>query len=469
MSSLHRNAAADFAHFWPRLGIKMAVALVACVTIRALFAQTAAPSAPTEVDARGYKYLVASPTLTTDKNKRKQIEEYVKGVNNGTSALGDRRGEYEAYYTRYFFPLMTHTTEANLKRLADDRQAFLRLLENSKSPEAHTALVAITLREMTSIVQHPELHPAVRYNAMLIISNLNDTEPVRQLSNPTFPVPAVRARNIIWDEFKKPENPDYIKIAALLGLSRHLEWDNEKPQQAQIPANDRTPIIKELIALAQANEAPPNRYPETHLWMRRRAVEALGFASLRKADPEIADAMIALLKDEAQPVPLRCTVAATLGKMSVPVGKIDAQAIAKELGYLALLACDEELTRVTKLSKDELDHAIRLTGQIPSEMGSSGPASPRAGLVTAGMNTGSDAAMSSGYASPRGTAYAGPSSDGGSAYGGMGGYGGAGGYGYDPSMPDPKLYRLDLSRRQLSHFIFCFQLVFTGVYVLIIV
>src|SRR5205823_5238506 len=93
-------------------------------------------------------------------------------------------------------------------------------------------------------------------------------------------------------------------------------------------------------------EPPEGRDAEGHIWLRRRAIEALSMGSLIKPDPRIADTLDKLLRDETDSLTVRCTVASCLGKMSLqPPAKIDPVGTAKELGYLALVACDFELTR----------------------------------------------------------------------------------------------------------------------------
>src|SRR4029453_6933802 len=172
---------------------------------------------------------------------------------------------------------------------------------------------------------------------------LNDREAIRAAgAGGTAPVPMARALPFIFDEFKRAENTDAIRVAALLGLTHHLQWENEKPASvAPMSANDRQAIIDELLKLAQAEEAPQGRSAAGHVWPRRRAVEALGFAAAKKPVPTIAAALDALLKDGTVPLDLRCTAAATIGRISYhqPVA-LDSQAVAKELGLLALVGCD---------------------------------------------------------------------------------------------------------------------------------
>jgi hypothetical protein len=62
---------------------------------------------------------------------------------------------------------------------------------------------------------------------MLILSQLNDQEANYVTPPYTLPVPMRAALSVIIQQFQKGDT-DEIKIAALLGLARHLEWDNYK-------------------------------------------------------------------------------------------------------------------------------------------------------------------------------------------------------------------------------------------------
>jgi hypothetical protein len=416
-------------------------------------------------DGKGYKYLVPVASLWGDgKAAIRQREAYanVRKILNGEQPLAaDNRSYFENYYNLYQFPFMTLTTDKELKTLPEERQRFIRdhLELSGRQAEVHGLLISLTLDTMTRILRDEKFHPAVRYNAMMIISSLNDQEPVRVGGTPTLPIPMVRALPIILEEFKRPQNSDAIKVAALLGLSRHLEWENEKTQAfPPMPAQLRKDVIAELIAFAADWEAPEGRSPEGHLWLRRRTIEALGFAAAKKPDAEIADALDALLKDETEPLSLRCAVAAAIGRISYQApAKVDSQAMAKELGYLALVACETELNRATTMKKDEEDHALRLQGQIPDPTsGTPVPMSVRGTPGGGGLSGEGRMTM--------------PGPGGGGMMPGPGGVRGgtgtadSGGYGvgYDPSLEDPKAYRFDLVRRRIRQELYCVQLGLLG-------
>lgn len=451
-----------FDSFWLRLAAKGAMATLVLLAIRVLCAQQATPPAaggagaiPEGTDAKGYKVWMPYEPLAKDQKRLREIQDDVKKVQSGALSLAEKQGQFSAYFKMYYFPLQTQTGDKDLKNLADERTKFFRELELAR-PEPHKVMVDLALAAYPTVVRDDKFHPAVRYNAMAVISNLNDLEPSKAAASPAPPVPMARALKFIFDEFKRPENPDSIRMAALLGLARHLEWENEKPQGLpQIPADVRRDITKELLALAQTDEAPAGHSADGHVWFRRRAVETLGYACLRKPDAEVTDALGVLLKDEKQPVALRCTVAATLGKIALQApATIDALATAKELGYLALAACDIELTRVTSLKKDEEEHLIRLQGQVPDpNSGQAIPVGPRAGLIAGATPGGGMPGGAGGYMpTPGGAGGAMGSADGGYGAVGM----------MDPSMQDPKAYRFDHTRRRIRQQLYCVQLGLTG-------
>jgi hypothetical protein len=362
--------------------------------------------------------------------------------------------QFREYYQTYLFPLMT--TPEGLKTIAKDRQDFLRDLQAAKSPEAHREIVDLTLATMKNIVQD-NYRPTVRYNAMLLIDSLNDQEPNNLGVPQTLPEPMRAATRFILEQFQKQDNPDSIKLAALLGLARHLEWENfkEPPSTPMQPAV-KAEIIKSLTVLAEEKQPPPGRDSEPHNWMRRRAIEALSMTCLKRPDEGIAATMDKLLKDESEPLNVRFTVATVLGKMVLqPPAKIDPVATAKELGYMALLACENELTRAENYRKTEFEREARLTGTYSPELGYGSGEGSTMGMPGPGMRGG-----------PGG--YGG--ADGGvrplrPAAGGMpgDGYGEPGTAGYvDPSTLDPKHYRVEYLRRRIRQQLYAVQLGLTG-------
>jgi hypothetical protein len=449
------------------LTAKIACALAICLTVRVLLAQPpAAPAASAasvreEVDARGYKVQIPSEAYTDPKNRAKLQSFKNSGlrtiVSGQPSQINDAgtRATVDRFFQQYFFPMMT--TEEGLKTIADDRNFFLRqYVQSAKDTAAHTYLINTALTSASKIVQD-NYHPAARYNAMLLISSLNDQELNTQGAAQTLPEPMRAALPFILQQFQKADNPDVVKLAALLGLSRHLEFDNYRPAATAMPADRKAEIIKSLTELVETKEPAEGRSSEAHTWIRRRAIEALSMACLAKPDPGIAATLDSLLKDESEPLSIRLTVASLMGKIALQApAKIEAVPTAKELGYLALYACDTELTRADSSRKTEAEHEARLAGTYTGETGygPGGGMMPGVGMPGVGMPGGEG----SGGGVIRRPA---PGSMPGT--GSADGYGGYGESGYvDPSMMDPKHYRLEYLRRRMRQQLYAVQLGLTG-------
>jgi hypothetical protein len=461
-------APASPASFWPGLGAKIAVAMAVCLGVRVLVAQAppapaASPFAATvEEDANGYKRLVPYAKYYGDAKARveynKLLSEKVRPVIAGQKTLAENRAAFEGYYNLVYFPMLTQTNDDSLRSLSDERRQFVgQHLEQSgaKAADVHTSLINMKKNTLTSIVRD-NFHPAVRYNAMLIISSLNDQEATR-----TVPaVPMAAALPIIFEEFKRPENSDAVRLAALLGLSWHLEGENAKPPTTPAPPW-KAQVIDELLTLAETKEPPEGRTADGHTWLRRRAVEALTVACQVKADAKITEALDKLLRDESEPLALRCAVAQSLGKMSLQApAAVDVPALAKELGYVALEACDKELTHATTQRKEESERLARLMGSYTGDLGSGGY-SGEGGTMPGGGPRGTMGSPDSGgypggggYTGPRPMAGTTPGMPGDSTYGGTAAM--------DPSLMDPKHYRFDLLRRKIRHELYCVQLGLLG-------
>lgn len=458
MASVNRKVAHEtHAGRQPTMWPKIAVAAVFMLAVRILVAQQAAPEIAVreQVDAQNYKYQEPNVNLRKSRTDEQRFRSQARAVLNGTASIAEpaARSQFRGFYLSYLYPMMT--TEEGLRTIGKERQDLLRDLATSKNPEAHREVIEFTLPAMTKIVQDPAYRPAARYNAMLIISSLNDVEPNNIGTTQTLPEPTKAALPTIFQQFQKADR-DEIKIAALLGLGRHLEWDNYK--QAPMPPAGRAAIIKELVALAEAKEAPTGREPSVHLWMRRRAVEALSLACLTKADADITAAMERLLRDEAEPTTLRLAVATAFGKMSLQApAKLDPVVTAKELGYLALKATDAEVTRADAHRKAELEHEARLAGNYQGDVSySSGPGGmPGAPGGRSGMPGGEGGPM----VVRRSTGMPGGGSLDGAYGGGM--PGGEMGM-LDPSMQDPKHFEVEYLRRRLRQNLYAVQLGLLG-------
>ena len=426
--------------------------------------------------APGYKVL-NPPAMWGSKKKEdiaatRPILDNVKRIIGGGS-LDGFEGSFEKYFSLVLFPQWTQTTEKNLEELPKARDTFIKSLEASaKNPAAHALLLDVTHRELSKIVKDDGFHPAVRYNAILIIGLLNETEPNRATGTKQMPVPYVPALSTLVEELKKPGNNEAVRVGALLGVSRHVEWDNFKEPKMQAPV--RKEIIDELNSIVNTNVPPAGRSAEGQTWLRRRALEALGHANALNVDPGFTSLLDTIIKEDNEPISLRCTAAEVMSHLDFKAAPPPVIPMAKDLGYLALYACHTELLRLEGLKKKD-EELLKVSGgaaggpggmlgmpgggggMMPGGMPGGG-ATPGGGPPSGMMQGGG--AIPGGGAMPGGMAPGMPGMPG--MTGGRKGAAGAGGmpgmFGTKDTVVDPKAYRVDYSKRRLRAELYAVQL-----------
>lgn len=449
------------------LGWKILVALVACGALRLLAQAPAASPVREEVDGSGYKYQVPLDKFTTAKNARlaeqqRRMEVHRALIGQGSLSDPATRAAADEFFTQYFFPQWT--TEEGIKNIGNERQWLLRELQAAKDAAARKYLLDTTLIALRRIVDD-HYRPASRYNAMLTISLLNDVEATIG-AQATAPEPMGAALPFIVQQFEKPESLDAVRVAALLGMIRHIELENFKPTTSTpIPPALKTKIVDHFVTLAETVDPPEGRDADVHTWLRRRAIEGLAAACLTTPDPRLVTVIENLIRDEEEPLSVRTAAAAALGRMSLqaPV-KIDVAALAKDLGYLALVACDAELTGGLERLKTDLEREQRLTGTYSGDIGLGIGGMGEGGIMPGPRPLGGMGPMGGGVGSPDGGV---PRPAPGTRPGAAGLPGEEGGYGYesgyvDPSSVHPKHYRVEYIRRRIRQYLYAIQLALTG-------
>ncbi|MGI8980074.1 MAG: hypothetical protein ACR2FY_12695, partial [Pirellulaceae bacterium] len=347
---------------------------------------------PAPPAAAGYKVLPLPPIWGSKKKDdlaiTKPIFDNVKKIIGGGSING-HEGSFEKYFQFVLFPQWTQTTEDNLNKLPKERDSFVRfsLEASSKNPAAHDLLVDVSHRELSKIAQDPGFHPAVRYNAILIVGLLNETEPNRGASGKQMPEPYIKALSTLTDELKKPGNNEAVRVGALLGVSRHLEWDNSKAAAGtKIQPAVRNDIIDHLTGIVQTKIPPAGRSAEGQTWLRRRALEALGHAYALKVEGGFDKLLEGIITNDAEPISVRCTAAEVMSRVEYQAPVVPPiSPMAKNLGYLALYACHTELLRLEGLKKKD-DELIKMSGGLVGGAGGMpGGGMPGGGMPGGGM------------------------------------------------------------------------------------
>ncbi len=377
----------------------------------------------------------------------------------GSLSLGEPKNEQtiRGWYLAYYIPTMTQLDA--LDKLPEKRIELLKDLRSTRTPDVHKAVLDIIYNGVQNITgpsfkasdgTDVLLHPAVRYNAMLLLGGLNNIE--AKGTNQRYPDPYMPAFVILVKTALLDANqPDYLRMAALVGIKRHAILDLYRKSN-KIPVTTRTKLIEALMTTVNQKTPPEaiKRSAEGHVWMRRRSIEIVGIlGGLELTD--IGDATNVALQlivaDRNEAPSLRCTAAATL-RLTSDKAKIDSLQATEKLGALATQICRRELAWIDA----ELAKKPKVVGAngFDSGMGGYGGEGGFGGEGSDGE--GSDGGLGGGSAAlPGSSGMMGPDMGGMS---GMSGMGGMGGYGEEMSLAtdDP---RLVLARRRLKYQLIC--------------
>lgn len=393
-----------------------------------------------ERDANGYLYLPPpKPGVKPDGKVENNGEFQAKMLRFRNDVLKHLRSELplgpaeqlmvDNYFNLMEFKLLTGTSPEELEQLPKRRFDLFKLyILQIKQTDNHQKVIDLTFNMMQQIVME-EFHPVVRYNAMLIIGELNEQEVVRVGGTPSPQEPYAATLPFIIERIEDAKTTDAVRVAALVGLVRHLEWEPFRSPSKPLPAPVRTSMINALTKLAEMKTPPGKRTTEGQIWMRRRAVECLGLAGAVTSTPQIIAPVEKILKDNAEPLQLRCIAAKALGEMNIPAGqKMDAADLTRTLGQLATLAIKSEFDRLETIDKTADEH-----NAVYATLGAGGAAGGYPGAVGPGMG-------GPGVRQPIGEGMAGMQPG-----------------GLNDLAPDPKAYRLDPVRRRLRYQLYCVQ------------
>ena len=285
-----------------------------------------------------------SDIQVTRNNVASQIREILRNESDQEPNLENEetRKKFDAWFSQYIFASMTQPE--NLATLDLARQKFLRQ-DLGAAKRAHDYLLTtLTLPQMKDIVRG-NYHPAVRYNAMLIIANLNKVEaPTTGQRAP--PIPLIDALVVMVEELQNDKQTDAVRLAAWIGVLRHAQLNRIGPQ---IPP-EGVKIIRDISTKLLREKLPPvGRSLSGHVWMQRRAIEVLAAIGTVGATEDIVAQIEAFTADEKAPMALRLSAARSMGKLHYAAGtKIKPDGAATQLGALAAFVCRAEMNRVDR-------------------------------------------------------------------------------------------------------------------------
>lgn len=250
------------------------------------------------------------------------------------------RGQFNEYFEKYFFPAMTRFGPNDLAQIGRNRDdLFSRFLWASTDENLQSELTQMALAKLWPIAPSSKYHPAVRYNAVLIIGKLDKTYAAP--GRPPVPLKEgfEKLHLILNSAIQGKSVPPFLVVGALVGLERHAQLRD---------ALDRDTIEK-MTSVAQQittqDDLFPDVEPKVDEWIRLQAASVL--ANLRSPGPkgEVTASLAKLIAGETKPkmsIDARGQVAALLKKFNYQGATVDGKVMSDALLQLALDVGDDE-------------------------------------------------------------------------------------------------------------------------------
>lgn len=333
------------------------------------------------VSAQSYRALKPTPIA-----EAKAISGKVATILRNTADPGAEETKLlNEFFMKHIFPSMTvYEPPEALGQIALTRdQLFTRYINTVKSQGARDYLTTNTLKAMDAIAKG-YYHPASRYNAALVIGELNDAS--------GKPLPAATESLLALlenDEFKSGnatvEVPTALKLAALIGLQRRV--DGMDPALA-------ARLTKAATAVALRKEAPEDAAPGAYGWVRKQAAKVLAKQVAAGMTPPVQETFVALISDKSIHLDDRCNIAQLLRPdMYKAAQGLDTAAITAALGELSKQVLALEVKDAKKFEDEVYKNGAFAAGPGGGGMG-------RGMEMGMGMGRGMEGGMGMGMSMP---------------------------------------------------------------------
>lgn len=317
---------------------------------------TPAPGSPTPPPAAkppAPEPVEAAPPPTAKFKQEMSNEEYKKAVEKfrrekssiqkilrAQVFAAGQEAQFDAYYNEFALPRWT--VPENYPSLTEFRRELRNDFLAAKSGPPYDRLLGLAFDYLTRLAG-PGYHPAVRYNAMMAIGELNVQEIPAGSRERLQPYPP--ALKAILDAIKNSDS-DAVRVAALLGLQRHASLGIT---DAQVRDGQIVPMLLDL-----AKSPPPaGRTPEGHAWLRTMAINVL--ATLHAVGPngrpvtpsaELVKTLVGIVADKDTPPTTRSAAARALGTFDYKgFNALTPSQIAAPIAQMAVEICSAELAK----------------------------------------------------------------------------------------------------------------------------
>jgi hypothetical protein len=235
-------------------------------------------------------------------------------------------------FADYFRLLIAELTwKENIPSLDDKRKSVktkeLAKLGGAAAPDFHDQLNKMILDEMQKVAKDTRYPRAVRLNCVLMIGELDQSEPHGVADGTPLPEAAPALMGIFADESLHFA----LRIDALVCLQRHAATN--------LAADRRRELVDAMTTLLKTKDAPKGKSQTGQMWLRMVACGIIETIAKRGDDanqPEVIAALESYVGEKDTPLWLRCRAAEVFGSLSSKSLQNSAADVARQLGDLVV-------------------------------------------------------------------------------------------------------------------------------------
>jgi hypothetical protein len=253
----------------------------------------------------------------------------------------------DGYLNADFFRHFARPAGGGVK-LPELRKDYGNMVRGVGRTPAHDYLNAVAFKYAEMVVRGSAdfFPPVSKYNAMLLIADLNESD-VPGAIKPYLPAVQTLGRTLA----APASDYDYLKVAALIGFTRMAE-------EKALPPNYVTPISGLLLKILADADPPAGESASAHNFMRRSAARALAAIGSPGPNNQVVTDMRTIVADPNARLTMRCEMAQYIGQLRIPPdANVDYKDLANLIGHLTVDICDQEILRATE-EKREPSRAI---------------------------------------------------------------------------------------------------------------
>jgi hypothetical protein len=297
---------------------------------------------PQLAEAQSYKQV---PNAITDPRQVSSLRREVATIVRAGGALSaeDQR-TLQNYYGLHVLAGMTHPEALrDPQRFPLWRKTIVGDLNMlGGSPQKHAFVRNLVYTLASRLVKDRGYSPAARYNALLLIGDLNERESQGSGGSMTPAAPYAPARQTLLEVLASDETQE-MKIGAMIGLARHARL------MAAAGTNPDANLARAMVDVLQQTDPGPGGTAEGLMWMQRLAVDALGDIGQSGA----ARLLQPIVSDASAPMMLRCAAADALARLDYRnADNLDQAALLKGLGQLATASLTAQIQGLQQHIKD---------------------------------------------------------------------------------------------------------------------